>query len=185
MTATCDRGDVAPPGRPAFRLEVPMKKKLTPVVGLLALPLLLAPTLVRAEVKPGDKITSANVAQIKDMVSPGIEWLRQARHADDDRRVQADRDAEGLSRGDREVLGPGEALGRRPPARRLRRRPAVPQDRRQRSAGGAEDHVELRPQAADHRRPRLRNFDADTGTIEQRRREMASSATTCSIICGA
>jgi len=43
-------------------------KKLTPVLGLLALPLLLAPVLASAQVKPGDKITTANAAQIKDLV---------------------------------------------------------------------------------------------------------------------
>jgi hypothetical protein len=47
-------------------------KKLTPILGLLAL---LVPAASHADVKPGDKITSANVAQIKDLVSPGIVWL--------------------------------------------------------------------------------------------------------------
>ncbi|HEY8516826.1 MAG TPA: DUF1329 domain-containing protein [Candidatus Binatia bacterium] len=36
--------------------------------------LLLAPFAARADVKPGDKIGPQNVAQIKDLVSPGIVW---------------------------------------------------------------------------------------------------------------
>ena len=49
-------------------------KKLTPTLGLVAA-LSLLPALAHADVKPGDKITAANVGEIKDLVSPGIEWL--------------------------------------------------------------------------------------------------------------
>jgi hypothetical protein len=45
------------------------------VTSSLALSLaLLAPLASHADVKPGDKIAAANVAQIKDLVSPGIQW---------------------------------------------------------------------------------------------------------------
>ena len=52
-------------------------KKLTPMLGLMAVACLAAPVVARADVKPGDKIDASNVAQIKDLVSPGIEWLVQ------------------------------------------------------------------------------------------------------------
>ncbi len=46
-------------------------KKLAYVLSVLAL---LAPAAARADVKPGDRITSANKDQVKDLVSPGVLW---------------------------------------------------------------------------------------------------------------
>jgi len=57
-------------------LEVSMKK-LTPTLGLLVVVCSLAPVRASADVKPGDKINAAKVAEIKDLVAPGIEWLVQ------------------------------------------------------------------------------------------------------------
>jgi hypothetical protein len=51
-------------------------KKLTPTLGLAAA-LSLLPALAHADAKPGDRITAANVGEMKDLVSPGIEWLVQ------------------------------------------------------------------------------------------------------------
>ena len=79
--------------------------------------------------------------------------VRESRHGDEDRPVQEDSAAEALPGGHREVLGAGEAE-RRPDARRLRRRPAVPAGRHERSMGGDEADVQLRAHALLHRRPR-------------------------------
>ena len=59
-----------------------------------------------------------------------------------------------LQGGDREVLRPGEARPRRHQGRELRRRPAVPERRRQRQAGGHQGHVELQLPAELRGRPR-------------------------------
>src|SRR5882672_7154310 len=50
-------------------------KKLTPFLALLSLAFVWAPSPARGDVKPGDKIGTGDVAQIKGLVSPGIEWI--------------------------------------------------------------------------------------------------------------
>ena len=58
----------------------------------------------RADVAVGDKITPENVDKVKDLISPGHRVVRRARLPDHHRRDQADRVAEGLQGGHREVL---------------------------------------------------------------------------------
>jgi hypothetical protein len=43
-------------------------------VGALTLTFLLSGDVAQADVSPGDKITDANLDQVKDLVSPGMEW---------------------------------------------------------------------------------------------------------------
>src|SRR5438093_8507827 len=37
--------------------------------------LAILPVAVRADVAPGDKITSENIDKVKDLISPGMEWV--------------------------------------------------------------------------------------------------------------
>src|SRR6184192_830777 len=112
------------------------------LAGVALLSLGIRGTPARADVVPGDKINEQNMDKLKDLISPGMEWV--IKHGwpititDEAHRVPA-----GLQGSDGEVLRPGEAHGRRPQPRQLRRRAAVPERRSEGSPGGHEDHVEL------------------------------------------
>ena len=69
---------------------------------------------VHADVAPGDKIDATNVAKAKDLISPGLEWCIKHGFPITIGETQADRVAEGVQGGDREVRAAGEAVGRRP-----------------------------------------------------------------------
>src|SRR6266852_6202410 len=43
--------------------------------GAAAFALAIFPTAVRADVAPGDKITEQNIDKVKDLISPGMEWV--------------------------------------------------------------------------------------------------------------
>src|ERR1051326_8829274 len=45
------------------------------VASAAALALTVVGTPVRADVSPGDKITDQNIDKVKDLVSPGMEWV--------------------------------------------------------------------------------------------------------------
>ena len=112
-------------------------KKLTPILGLLARRCLLVPVLARADVKPGDKITGANVEQIKDLISPGIEWcvehgmpitIVETKQIEMPKAYQ---EATEKYSGQVKLSADGRSVENYVAG------PAVPEDRSQRSAGGA------------------------------------------------
>ena len=124
---------------------------------------------VLADVSPGDKINASNVDKVKDLLSPGLLVVRQARLPDHDLRDEARRVAEGVQGSHREVRAAGEAVGRRPRACRTtspgsRSRTSTPKDPQfalkimwnydYGFVNGVDDTD-------------LRNFDADTGSIPQ------------------
>ena len=83
-----------------------MKRAL---IALVAMSVPLLGGQVRADVKAGDVITAQNVDKVKDLISPGLEWCVKQGMPDHHRRDEADRVAEGVQGGDREVRGAGEA----------------------------------------------------------------------------
>ena len=136
----------------------------------------------RADVAPGTVINKANADQVKDLVSPGVMWCFQhglAMKVIPYKKIEWNPTVQG---GHREVLGPGQAVPRRPLDRGPRRRAAVPEHRPERPERGAQDHVQLRVQAVHHRRLRpaqLRRRHRH-GLGEPARR---SSGTSSSITC--
>ena len=158
-------------------------KKLTPMLGLGWRWRMVAPALSRAGRRWADKIDASNVAQIKDLVSPGIEWLG-ARHADHRRRDQVDPAAEEVTRRRPWRSVPGQVSCRptwTPPRSWvaglpfLKIDPADPM-----AAQKIAWNLDRKPLITDDLDSR--NFDADVGTIGERPRD-GSSVTLLDHLC--
>jgi hypothetical protein len=144
---------------------------------LLVLLALAAAPRASAEPKPGDRFSASNLAEIEKMISPASRGASSTacRSRSSNAVHQAPPGLAATEKYSSQVNSPRTA--------RLENYVAgMPFPRSTNDPQVAEDHVELRVQVPHHRRRDLRNFDADTVTINSGKgadRRAPPSSITC------